>query len=96
MVGRVSELTTLDARLDEASHGRGGVILLGGVPGIGKSRLALEVSGLAAERGMSVLWGRCFEGEGARSFAPWAEALAGYFRELDAHALQRQLGHHAA
>jgi len=96
VVGRVSELTTLDARLDEASHGRGGVILLGGVPGIGKSRLALEVSGLAAERGMSVLWGRCFEGEGARSFAPWAEALAGYFRELDAHALQRQLGHHAA
>ena len=95
-VGRVSELTALVANLEEARSKRGSVTVLSGVPGIGKSRLAFEVSGLAAGLGMSVLWGRCFEGEDARAFAPWVEALGGYLRELDGDRLQRHLGQHAA
>jgi hypothetical protein len=92
LVGRAPELTALE----EATSQRGSVTLLGGVPGIGKSRLALEVGGLAAQLGMTVLWGRCFEGEDARAFAPWVEALGGYVRELDKDRLQRHLGQHEA
>ena len=95
-VGRVSELTALAANLEEARSKRGSVTVLSGVPGIGKSRLAFEVSGLAAGLGMTVLWGRCFEGEDARAYAPWVEALGGYLRELDGNRLQRHLGQHAA
>ena len=45
---------------------------------------------------MTVLWGRCFEGEDASAYAPWVEALGGYLRELDGNRLQRHLGQHAA
>jgi DNA-binding CsgD family transcriptional regulator len=62
-------------RLDEAIAGRGGLVLLGGEPGIGKTRLAEEVAELAHERGAGVLWGRCYEGEGAPAFWPWIEIL---------------------
>jgi predicted ATPase len=96
MVGRVSELTSLAASLEEARARRGSVTLIGGVPGIGKSRLALEAHGLAERNGMTVLWGRCFEGERARAFGPWVEALDGYLRELDQDRLQRTHGPHAA
>jgi DNA-binding CsgD family transcriptional regulator len=96
LVGRVSELNTLTTSLDEARAGRGRIMLIGGVPGIGKSRLALEVSRLATPLGAIVLWGRCFEGEGARGFAPWVEALGGYVQELERNQLQQQLGQHAA
>jgi DNA-binding CsgD family transcriptional regulator/tetratricopeptide (TPR) repeat protein len=96
MVGRVAELTALTAGLDEAAAGRGSVAFLTGVPGVGKSRLAGELAQVAAERGMTTLWGRSFEGEGARSFAPWVEALGGYRGEVERDPLHRLLGQHAA
>ena len=96
LVGRVSELASVGANLNEARAGRGRVTLLCGAPGIGKSRLAFEVSALGTRLGMTVLWGRCFEGEDTRSFAPWMEALGGYLGALDRKQLRRQLGPHAA
>ena len=96
LVGRVSELTALTASLDRAAAGHGSLTFLTGVPGIGKSRLALEASQLAARLDMSVLWGRCFEGETGRMFAPWVEALGGYLRELEWDRFQYKLGQTAA
>lgn len=43
-VGRSRELGELLAGLDDATGGRGRLFLLGGEPGIGKSRLADELS----------------------------------------------------
>src|SRR6185312_1171925 len=83
LVGRVSELSALNAGLDSARAGHGNVAFLTGVPGIGKSRLALEASQRAARLDMTVLWGRCVEGETGRMFAPWVEALGRYLRELE-------------
>src|SRR5262245_13318072 len=73
--GRTAELRRLTRRLDEACAGNGGVVLLAGEPGIGKTRTIAEVAETARAQGALVLWGRCYEGEAARSFGPFAEAL---------------------
>ena len=43
----------------------GSLVLLGGEPGIGKTRVAQELAGAAESQGMRVFWGRCYEGLGA-------------------------------
>jgi len=59
LVGRRSEMATLDAMLDRAIVGRGGVVNVTGLPGIGKSRVAREAASLAATRGVKVFWAFC-------------------------------------
>ena len=51
------------------------MFLISGEPGIGKTRLADELAGDAASRGMRVVWGRCWEGGGAPAFLPWVDIL---------------------
>src|SRR5262245_18016276 len=58
-----------------AREGRGGLHLIGGWPGIGKTRLAEEASARAAEQGVVVAWGRAWETGGAPPFYPWVEVL---------------------
>ena len=52
-VGRERELGLVRRRLDEAKHGAGGIVLLAGEPGIGKTRLAEQLSVDAQARGTS-------------------------------------------
>ncbi len=59
LVGRRPEMAGLDAMVDQALGGRGGVVNVVGPPGIGKSRVAREAAALAASRGMEVLWAFC-------------------------------------
>ena len=63
-VGRNAEVLALRAALDGVLAGRGSLVLLVGEPGIGKSRLAEELSLLARGAGAEVLWGRAWEGAG--------------------------------
>jgi DNA-binding SARP family transcriptional activator len=55
-VGRGSELDTITAALAGARAGSGGLILLTGESGIGKTALAQTVSTPAARAGMAVAW----------------------------------------
>jgi predicted ATPase len=80
-VGRKPELAELRAALDRATSGRGGVVLVAGEPGIGKSELADRLAGEATARGAGVLWGRSWEGEGAPPYWPWAQIIRDYARE---------------
>ena len=59
LVGRHWEMAVLDAVVDRAIGGRGGVVNVVGPPGIGKSRVAREVAALAASRGIDVFWTFC-------------------------------------
>lgn len=74
-VGRERELHLLRARIDEAILGRGGLLLVSGEPGIGKTRILTEAARYAESTGMVVLWGRCWEGEGAPAFWPWRQII---------------------
>jgi DNA-binding SARP family transcriptional activator len=91
-VGRERELGEVIAAFDDARSGRGRLVLLTGEAGIGKSRLADELTGHAHARGAHVLWGRCWEAGGAPAYWPWVQALRSYVRECDPDKLRSQLG----
>jgi DNA-binding CsgD family transcriptional regulator len=95
-VGRGRELAELSAALDRALAGRGQMVLLAGEPGIGKTRTAAELAGIAEERGCRVLWGRCYEWEGAPAYWPWVQLLRGYLASVDDDRLRADLGSGAA
>ena len=59
LVGRRSEMSAIESLLERAVDGHGAVVSVVGSPGIGKSRLAREVSALAAARGVEVLTAYC-------------------------------------
>ena len=59
LVGRRWEMAALDAIVERAIGGRGGVVNVVGPPGIGKTRVAREAAALAAGRGVEVFWTFC-------------------------------------
>jgi hypothetical protein len=75
LLGRSRELTDLEGALDRAASGRGGVYLLSGEAGIGKTRLCAELADVAEARGVHSVWGRAWEVEGAPACWPWVQAL---------------------
>ena len=74
-VGRASELAELEGGLAQAGSGRGGLFLIAGEPGIGKSRLATELAVAARGQRAAIAWGRCWEAGGAPVLWPWREAF---------------------
>ncbi|MGW6933481.1 AAA family ATPase [Lentzea sp. NPDC054927] len=72
VVGRGRELALVRSWLAAET---GGLVLCGGEPGIGKTRLAQELAGHALARGREVVWGHCVETEGAPAFWPWRQVL---------------------
>jgi class 3 adenylate cyclase/tetratricopeptide (TPR) repeat protein len=91
-VGRDAELARLSRRLAEAAAGRGGVVLVAGEPGIGKTRLVEELAERARRDGATVAWGRCFEGDWAPAYAPFAEIIEAQLGGADPEELRADLG----
>lgn len=80
-VGREAEGEALGAAVAGALAGRGGVALVAGEPGIGKTRLCEMVADEAASRGALVAWGRCHQEEVAPPFWPWVEIIGSLLRD---------------
>ena len=76
-VGREEELERLLGLWKEATAGERRLALLAGEPGIGKTRLAVELAGAVRESGGVVLAGRCDEDLGV-PYQPFVEALRHY------------------
>jgi DNA-binding CsgD family transcriptional regulator len=79
VVGRDEELDVLRQAVIRARQGSGGMMLVTGEAGIGKSRLLEEASGYARTLGMAVLAGRAVEGGGP--YRPVAEAFSARLRD---------------
>jgi tetratricopeptide (TPR) repeat protein len=95
-VGRERELAELEAHLAAASAGHGGLVLLGGEPGVGKTRLLDELATRAHARGTIPLWGRCWEEGGAPLYWPWVQVLRAVLRRDDPQRLMAELGAQSA
>lgn len=92
MIGRARELAALDAGLDDATSGRGNLLLLTGDPGIGKTRLAEELVQHARQVGGWVLWGSCAEAGGAPAYWPWTQVLRNISGEIGAETVRAWAG----
>jgi hypothetical protein len=70
----------MNAELDAVARGGGGLTLIVGEAGIGKTRLLEEGVREAERRGFACAWGRGWEMGGAPPFWTWIEALRGLAR----------------
>jgi class 3 adenylate cyclase len=95
-VGRDKEMDELRAGLEDALSGRGRLMMLVGEPGIGKTRTSEEFATYARLRNAQVVWGRCYEGEGAPAYWPWVQAIRSYVHEKEPQQLISEMGPGAA
>ncbi|KPK59812.1 MAG: hypothetical protein AMJ59_09275 [Gammaproteobacteria bacterium SG8_31] len=91
LIGRRDECAVLRQRLDEAVAGRGGVVLIGGEPGVGKTRLGEEALEMGRDLGMLPFVGHAYEEHGA-PFIIASEILEEVSRTLPTDALRNVLG----
>ncbi len=95
-VGRAREMDALRASLEETLAGQGRAVVLLGEPGIGKTRLATELTPYAQVLGMRVLLGRCPDSAGAPPYWPWVQLVRTYVSESDIQQLRTEMGAGAA
>ncbi|MBI3964514.1 MAG: AAA family ATPase [Chloroflexi bacterium] len=96
LVGRAAELARLKAELDAVASGEGGrLILIGGDPGVGKTRLAQEVGLYAWSKGGLLLEGSYLR-ETSVPLRTWVEALRPALRNLDRGETVRLVGSYGA
>jgi DNA-binding CsgD family transcriptional regulator len=90
-VGRSSELETLRSLIPRAQGEGRRVVLVGGEPGSGKSRLVREFAREASAEGTLVLYGAC-DALVQSPYGPFVEALDHLGRVTDADELRGALG----
>ncbi len=83
MVGRLRERARLGTRVQALAEGEGGMIIIEGEAGIGKSRLIDEMQGQAEDLGLPVLLGAGNAVERAASYHAW-RAVFSQLLSLDA------------
>lgn len=91
-VGREAERAELRRLVRAAAGGSGGLAMVAGEPGVGKSRLAEEVAAEAGAAGFRVLTGRCYDTQGTPPYIPFVEAFEAVARALGPGALREVLG----
>lgn len=78
LVGREAEVALITETFDKGvAKSRGGLMLLRGAPGIGKTRLMDHLRERSRERDAFVLQASAFESDAIRPFALWIDALRG-------------------
>jgi tetratricopeptide (TPR) repeat protein len=91
-VGRELEQAEIRQFIDRALLGRGGLVLINGEPGIGKTRLTEEAAVEARARGLLVLTGHCYDMQATTPYLPLVEVLETMVRFLQPETLLATLG----
>jgi predicted ATPase/class 3 adenylate cyclase len=96
LVDRTSELARLELMLERAIQGEGSLAFVAGEAGVGKTRLAEELSALARQKHVTTLLGRCSRREGKIPYAPWIEQIREFVRSSPAQMLYKVVGNYAS
>ncbi|MEV5595517.1 AAA family ATPase [Streptomyces sp. NPDC052496] len=76
LIGREHSVRTLRSRLERARASHGGLVLVTGEAGIGKTSLVRSAVDEARELGdMLVVHGTCWDADGTPGFWPWTQAV---------------------
>jgi DNA-binding CsgD family transcriptional regulator len=78
LIGREREQAVLRTCFASACDGHGGLVLIGGEAGIGKTALAESLCQEAEEQGTHVLVGRCYDLTETPPYGPWVELFDQY------------------
>ena len=81
-VARDAELGELVKMLERMLAGHGGLVLISGESGVGKTRLARELHRFGRDRGCLVLGGQCVEQQGAPPYGPFVEIVEQAARQV--------------
>jgi hypothetical protein len=96
-VGRESARSTIRAAIDQASNGHGSVVMLAGGPGVGKTRLAMEMAEYSSRAGFRYLVGHCYERDDRFPFLPFAEIIEANLAEAPSlEDFRQRMGDNAA
>ncbi|MFB9556663.1 ATP-binding protein [Streptomyces roseoviridis] len=75
LLGRDDSLRAVRARIERAVAGHGGVLLITGEAGIGKTSLAGRAVQEARGVGLAVLRGACWDADGTPGYWPWTQVV---------------------
>ena len=97
LVGREAEISRMRKQLRRVQQGIGGMVLISGTAGVGKTRLAAELGVEAEQDGILTLLGNCYDREDPVPFVPFVEVLeAAFERAPNRSAFRALLGADAA
>ena len=83
LIGRDNEMALTQRRLDELADGKGGLLLIGGEPGIGKTRVMQETLSNARQRHMRVVSEAVSSSAKSAPLDIWMRILQGLDRTRD-------------
>jgi tetratricopeptide (TPR) repeat protein len=87
-VGRGTELALLEQAYRNTTLGERQIAILGGEPGVGKTRICHVFLDTASRAGARVCWGKCYDGVDTPAYWPWIQV----FRALRSEELENQDG----
>jgi tetratricopeptide (TPR) repeat protein len=74
-VNRENECRAIEAAITDARNGQGSLMMVGGGPGVGKTRLAIQMAEFASRSGFASFIGRCHERQEPIPFLPFVEII---------------------
>ena len=93
LIGRAAEVARLDALVTDLLDGHGGLVLIDGEAGVGKTRLVAEAVARAHACGVTAATGHCVDlGEGIWPLAAPREIVGGLLADLDDENRDEMLG----
>ncbi|GLZ03091.1 hypothetical protein Acsp03_05580 [Actinomadura sp. NBRC 104412] len=75
LIGRDHPAAVLDAEIDRTATSHGGLVLVAGEAGIGKTALVTSAARRAREHGVMVLGGSCWDSAAAPGLWPWTQVM---------------------